>query len=63
MDLVVDLKPQTNIKGYYLCKYKQILKNKNGKDFHSLKLQDSTGIVDAKIWAIINSIATFFIYK
>ncbi|OOB78376.1 MAG: phosphohydrolase [Epulopiscium sp. Nele67-Bin001] len=59
MNVIADFKPQTQIKGYYLCKVKQVLKNKNGKDFHSLKLQDATGIVDAKIWSLHNGICEY----
>ncbi len=59
MDVISDFKPQSHIKGYFLCKYKQIQKNKNGKDFHSLKLQDGSGIVDAKIWILHNGIGDY----
>src|SRR5690554_5856989 len=34
----------------YLCKSKQILTGKSGKEYVSLTLQDKTGTVDAKIW-------------
>ena len=34
----------------YLCKQKQALKTKAGKNYYSLLLQDKTGILDAKIW-------------
>lgn len=59
MPLINDLKPHENIKGIYLCKYKQILKNKNGKDYYSIKLQDGTGILDSKIWCIHGGIGDF----
>lgn len=56
---ISELKPQESIKSYYLCKFKQILKNKNGKDYCSVKLQDSTGIIDGKIWSLHSSILPF----
>lgn len=59
MSLIIDLKPDEKIQGHYLCKYKQMLKNKNGKDYYSLKLQDKTGMLDAKIWSIHTGIKDF----
>jgi 3'-5' exoribonuclease len=59
MSLIKDLKPDTKVKGVYLCKYKQLLKNKNGKDYYALKLQDFTGGVDAKIWCMHAGIGPF----
>ncbi|MGL4800179.1 MAG: 3'-5' exoribonuclease YhaM family protein [Cellulosilyticaceae bacterium] len=59
MSLIADLKPEQGIKGYYLCKYRQILKNKNGKDYCTLRLQDRTGVVDGKIWSIHPGIEDF----
>lgn len=34
----------------YLCKTKQILLTKNGKEYVSMTLQDRTGTIDSKIW-------------
>ena len=34
----------------YLCKSKQVLAGKSGKNYVSLVLQDKTGTIDAKIW-------------
>lgn len=59
MALISDLKPQESIKGHYLCKFKQILKNKNGKDYCSIKLQDRTGTIDGKIWSLHSGILPF----
>ncbi len=59
MTLICDLKAQENIKAQYLCKFKQILKNKNGKDYCSIKLQDSTGTIDGKIWSLHSGIMPF----
>ena len=53
------LKPQETISGTYLCKFKQILKNKSGKDYATIRLQDCTGTIDGKIWAFHNNIGPF----
>ncbi|WP_054743595.1 3'-5' exoribonuclease YhaM family protein [Cellulosilyticum ruminicola] len=53
------LKPQETVKGTYLCKYKQILKNKNGKDYCTIRLQDCTGTIDGKIWSMHSGIMPF----
>ena len=50
MTCITELKPDQSVKGYYLCKYRQILKNKNGRDYCTIRLQDKTGVVDGKIW-------------
>ncbi|MGL4345970.1 MAG: 3'-5' exoribonuclease YhaM family protein [Cellulosilyticaceae bacterium] len=59
MSYISELRADTPVKGNYLCKYKQVLKNKNGKEYYSLKLQDHTGLVDSKIWAIHPGITQF----
>lgn len=59
MAFIESFKSGDKVQGYYLCKYKQILKNKNGKDYCSIKLQDQTGIVDGKIWAMHPGIEEF----
>lgn len=46
----------------YLCKFKQELKNRNGKPYYSLKLQDKTGVVEAKVWDINNNIGEFEVF-
>ncbi|ONI45918.1 phosphohydrolase [Candidatus Epulonipiscioides gigas] len=57
--MIADFVPQTHIKGCFLAKNKQILKNKNGKDYHSLRLQDESGIIDSKIWAFHSAIEPY----
>ncbi|OON93110.1 MAG: phosphohydrolase [Candidatus Epulonipiscioides saccharophilum] len=57
--MVSKFSPQTHVKGYFIAKNKQILKNKNGKDYHSLRLQDESGIIDAKIWAFHSAIEPY----
>ncbi len=46
----------------YLCKFKQQLTNRNGKSYYSLKLQDKTGVIEAKVWDINKSIEHFEVY-
>jgi 3'-5' exoribonuclease len=43
----------------YLCKSKQMLTGKSGKNYMSLILQDKTGTIDAKIWDFTNGIEQF----
>ena len=51
MKYIRDLREGDFIKNeIYLCKSKQILTGKSGKEYVSLILQDKTGTIDAKIW-------------
>lgn len=51
MRYIRDLREGDIIKNeIYLCKSKQVLTGKSGKDYVSLLLQDKTGTIDAKIW-------------
>lgn len=59
MIYIEDLKEEDVIIGHYLCKQKQSLKSKSGKNYLSLKLQDKTGKIDAKVWELNNSIQNF----
>ena len=59
MAFIADLKPNQENKGYYLCKYRQMLKNKNGKEYCTVRLQDKTGTIDGKIWAMHSGIDSF----
>lgn len=43
----------------YLCKTKQTLTGKSGKNYVSLVLQDKTGTIDAKIWDFNNEIEQY----
>jgi len=59
MRYIEDLKEDEHLVEHYYCKQKQSLKTKAGKTFYSLKLQDKTGIIDAKIWELGNDIKNF----
>lgn len=51
MKYIRDLREGDFIKNeIYLCKSKQILTGKSGKEYVSLILQDKTGTIDGKIW-------------
>ena len=51
MRYIQDLREGDFIKNeIYLCKSKQVLTGKSGKEYVSLILQDKTGTVDGKIW-------------
>lgn len=50
MNYIKNLVEGTSISEIYLCKSKQLMVSKNGKEYISLSLQDKTGIIDAKIW-------------
>lgn len=60
MRYIQDLREGDMIKNdIYLCKSKQILTGKSGKEYVSLILQDKTGTIDAKIWDFNNEIEQY----
>lgn len=59
MKYIHDIKEGEHIVEHYLCKQKQSLKTRAGKTYYSLKLQDKTGIIDAKVWALSGDIQAF----
>ncbi len=59
MRYIEELRDNDRVIEHFLCKRKQTLKSKTGKNYLSLKLQDKTGIIDAKVWEINNSIQSF----
>ncbi|MCI6019877.1 MAG: HD domain-containing protein [Clostridiales bacterium] len=59
MRYIKDFKEGEMISEIYLCKTKQALKTKAGKNYYSLLLQDKTGTVDAKIWELNPGIGHF----
>ena len=59
MTFIADIKDGDHILGHYFCKFKQSLKTKTGKSYYSIKLQDKTGVIDAKVWDITNEIQDF----
>lgn len=59
MRYINELREGESVIGHYLCKSRQSLKSRAGKTYLSLKLQDRTGMVDAKVWEMTNDIKTF----
>ena len=59
MKFIADMKEHDHIIGHFFCKSKHSLKTRNGKTYFSLKLQDKTGLVDAKVWEITKDIQDF----
>lgn len=59
MRYIEDFKEDDRIIEHYLCKQKQSLKSRSGKTYLSLKLQDKTGVIDAKVWELNNEIQSF----
>lgn len=60
MRYIQDLREGDFIKNeIYLCKSKQILTGKSGKQYVSLILQDKTGTIDGKIWDFNNEIKQY----
>jgi 3'-5' exoribonuclease len=60
MRFIQDLRENDFIKNeIYLCKSKQQLTGKSGKNYVSLVLQDKTGTIDAKIWDFSSEIEQY----
>ena len=59
MYYISELREGEMINTIYLCKTKQTLQTKAGKNYYSMLLQDKTGTIDAKIWDLNNGIAHF----
>ncbi len=52
MRYISNLKEGMRVSDIYLCKSRQILITKTGKEYASVILQDKTGSIDAKIWEL-----------
>lgn len=59
MKFINEIKEGESVIEHYLCKAKQILKSRAGKSYLSIRLQDKTGSVSAKVWEINNDIKSF----
>lgn len=59
MKYLNEIREGESVVEHYLCKSKQTLKSRAGKSYLSLKLQDKTGTVDAKVWDLNNDIKAF----
>jgi len=59
MRYIEDLKDGENIIAHYLCKKKDTMKTKSGKNYMSLIVADRTGTISAKAWTLNNDIQSF----
>jgi 3'-5' exoribonuclease len=59
MRYIGELREGEMVSETYLCKVKQTLKTKAGKNYYSLLLQDKTGTLDSKIWELSAGIDHF----
>ena len=59
MKYIEEFKEDERVIEHYLCKQKNSLKSRAGKTYLSLKLQDKTGVIDAKVWEMTNDIQDF----
>lgn len=59
MKFINEIREDEHVVEHYLCKEKQSLKSKTGKTYYSLKLQDKTGTVNAKVWELNKDIQSF----
>ncbi len=57
---VADFEVGATIEGFYLAASKEIRQTKAGKDYISLKIQDSTGTASGKIWDNAAEIGSMF---
>ncbi|BCJ92665.1 HD family phosphohydrolase [Anaerocolumna cellulosilytica] len=59
MRYIGELRDGEMVSETYLCKTKQTLKTKAGKNYYSMLLQDKSGTLDAKIWELSSGIDHF----
>ncbi len=59
MQFIEAIKENDQITDHYLCSSKQVLKTRAGKTYYSVRLQDKTGTIDAKIWDLNDGIGHF----
>lgn len=59
MRYINELREGEIVKEIYLCKKKDVLKTKAGKNYYSLTLQDKTGLLDGKVWNLSDGIDHF----
>jgi 3'-5' exoribonuclease len=59
MRFIKELRENERVVEHYICKKKEQRESRAGKAFLSLKLQDKTGILDAKIWDMTGDIGQF----
>lgn len=50
MRFIYQLKEGFAVRDVYLCKQKNLMTTKNGKEHYNVILQDKTGVIEAKVW-------------
>ena len=59
MTFIADLKDGQRVIDLFLCKEKQQLITKAGKDYLKLQLEDKTGCIGAMVWDLSDQIGSF----
>ncbi|MBN2222683.1 MAG: HD domain-containing protein [Vallitaleaceae bacterium] len=59
MQYIETVRENDQVTDHYLCVSKQVLKTRAGKTYYSLRLQDKTGSLEAKIWDLHDGISHF----
>jgi 3'-5' exoribonuclease len=59
MRFISDIKENEHVVEHYYCKQKALLRTNAGKPYLSLKLQDKTGVADAKVWELTADVQDF----
>lgn len=59
MRYINELKDGETFREYYLCKQRQSMKSKAGKNYLSLTLADKTGNINGKVWDLTRDIQSF----
>lgn len=59
MEFIESLKEGQHVIGHYLCKDKQMMMARNGKNYYKLVLEDKTGSITAMVWEINSQIQPF----
>jgi len=56
---IKELRENERVIEHYLCREKQTRETQKGKTYYSLKLQDSTGSIEGKVWELSGDIQSF----
>jgi len=56
---IKELRENERVIEHYLCREKQTRETQKGKTYYSLKLQDSTGSIEGKVWELTGDIQSF----
>jgi len=59
MRFINEFQEGENIVGHYLCRKREVMKTKNGRNYMSLLLFDKTGSINTKVWNLGNNIQSF----